>query len=140
IVAPSILRRLLAALHFRDSATVQHSRRVSQLAGGIARYLRWEGVNLRQLEIAALLHDIGKIGVPDNVLFKPGKLNPDEADLMALHHCVSVDVLQAACVDSQVVQFISESRDFPCASAKRPGRTLGALHQGSRILSIADAY
>src|SRR6185437_924332 len=50
IMAPSILRKLLAALHFRDSATVQHSRRVSQLAVGIARFLRWEGVNLRQLE------------------------------------------------------------------------------------------
>src|SRR5258708_39509193 len=43
IVAPVILRKLLAALHFRDSATVQHSRRVSQLALGIARHLRWEG-------------------------------------------------------------------------------------------------
>src|SRR6266853_539298 len=109
IVAPVILRKLLAALHFRDSATVQHSRRVSQLAVGIARYLRWEGVNLRQLEIGGLLHDIGKIGVPDNVLFKPGKLNPDEADLMALHHRVSVDVLQAAGVDPQVVQIVGES-------------------------------
>src|SRR6267154_2563225 len=73
IVSPAILRKLLAALHFRDSATVQHSRRVSQLALGIARHLRWEGTNLRRLEIGGLLHDIGKIGVPDNVLFKPGK-------------------------------------------------------------------
>jgi HD-GYP domain-containing protein (c-di-GMP phosphodiesterase class II) len=93
-VAPVILRKLLTALHFRDTATVQHSRRVSQLAVGIAGYLRWEGTNLQQLEIAALLHDVGKIGVPDNVLFKPGKLNPDESALMGLHHCVSVDVLQ----------------------------------------------
>jgi len=140
IVVPTILRRLLAALHFRDSATVQHSRRVSQLAVGIARYLRWEGINLRQLEIAALLHDIGKIGVPDNVLFKPGKLNPDESDLMALHHCVSVDVLQAARVDPQVLTIVSQSRDFSCAAAKGPGLALGTLHQGARILSVADAY
>src|SRR5689334_7005945 len=74
IVAPLILKKLLSALHFRDSATVQHSRRVSQLALGIAKHLRWEGTNLRRLEIGGLLHDIGKIGVPDNVLFKPGKL------------------------------------------------------------------
>jgi diguanylate cyclase (GGDEF)-like protein/putative nucleotidyltransferase with HDIG domain/PAS domain S-box-containing protein len=140
IVSPLILRKLLAALHFRDSATVNHSRRVSQLAVGIAKHLRWEGVNLRQLEIAALLHDVGKIGVPDNVLFKPGKLNADEADLMALHHSVSVDVLQAAHVDPQVIEIVSQSRDFSCAASKGVGRTPGALHQGARILSVADAY
>lgn len=140
IISPSVLRRLLATLHFRDSATVQHSRRVSQLAVGIARHLRWEGPDLRRLEIAALLHDLGKIGVPDNVLFKPGKLNPDESDLMALHHGVSVDVLQAARVDPLVIQFISESRDFTCAAARGPGRALGTLHLGARILSVADAY
>jgi diguanylate cyclase (GGDEF)-like protein/putative nucleotidyltransferase with HDIG domain/PAS domain S-box-containing protein len=140
IVAPAILRKMLAALHFRDSATVHHSRRVSQLAVGIAKHLRWEGANLRQLEIAALLHDVGKIGVPDNVLFKPGKLNADEADLMALHHSVSVDVLQAARVDPQVIEIVSQSRDFSCAASKGAGRTPGALHQGARILSVADAY
>jgi len=140
IISPAILRRLLATLHFRDSATVQHCRRVSQLAVAIARHLRWEGIDLRRLEIAALLHDLGKIGVPDNVLFKPGKLNPDEADLLALHHRVGVDVLQAARVDPQVIQIVAESRDFPCATAKGTGRPLGTLHLGSRILSVADAY
>src|SRR5260370_6143309 len=60
IVAPVILRKLLAALHFRDSATVQHSRRVSQLALGIARHLRWEGTNLRRVEVRGLLPDRGQ--------------------------------------------------------------------------------
>ncbi len=140
IVSTPVLRKVLAALHFRDSATVRHSRRVSQLAVGIARHLRWEGTNLRRIEIAALLHDVGKIGVPDNVLFKPGKLNSDESDLMNLHHCVSVDVLQAARVDPQVIKIVSQSHDFSCASARGPGRALGTLHQGARILSVADAY
>ena len=140
LVSPLILRRLLAALHFRDSATVEHSRRVSRLAVAIARHLRWEGADLRRLEIAGLLHDVGKIGVPDNVLFKPGKLDADEADLVALHHRVSVDVLQAVRVDPQVVQIVGESRDFSCGAATSPGRALGSLHQGARILSVADAY
>ena len=140
IISPQILRRLLATLHFRDPVTVQHSRRVSKLALGIAGHLRWEDANLRRLDIAALLHDIGKIGVPDSVLFKPGKLNRDESDLMALHHRVSVDVLQAARVDPEVIQIISQSRDFSCGAAGCPGRALGMLHQGARILSVADAY
>jgi diguanylate cyclase (GGDEF)-like protein/putative nucleotidyltransferase with HDIG domain/PAS domain S-box-containing protein len=140
IICPQILRRLLTTLRFRDVATVHHSRRVSKLAVGIARHLRWEELDLRRLEVAALLHDIGKIGVPDNVLFKPGKLNHDESDLMALHHRVSVDVLQAARVDPEVVQIISQSRDFSCGAARAPGLALSTLTQGARILSVADAY
>lgn len=140
IISPQVLRRLLTTLRFRDSVTVQHSRRVSKLAVGIARHLRWEDANLRRLEVAALLHDIGKIGVPDDVLFKPGKLNQDESDLMALHHRVSVDVLQAARVDFEVIRIISQSRDFSCGAARTPGRALSSLTQGARILSVADAY
>ena len=131
---------MLTTLRFRDPVTVQHSRRVSKLAVGIARHLRWEEAPLRRLEVAALLHDIGKIGVPDNVLFKPGKLNHEESDLMALHHRVSVDVLQAARVDSEVVKIISQSRDFSCGAARAPGLAPGSLTQGARILSVADAY
>jgi diguanylate cyclase (GGDEF)-like protein/putative nucleotidyltransferase with HDIG domain/PAS domain S-box-containing protein len=140
MISPQILRRLLTTLHSRDPVTVQHSRRVSKLALGIAGHLRWEEPNLRRLDIAALLHDVGKIGVPDNVLFKPGKLNRDESDLMSLHHHVSVDVLQAARVDPEVIQIIGQSRDFSCGAAGCPGRALGMLHQGARILSVADAY
>ena len=140
IISPQMLRRLLTTLRFRDPVTVQHSRRVSKLAVGIARHLRWEEADLRRLEVAALLHDIGKIGVPDNVLFKPGKLNHDESDLMVLHNRVSVDVLQAARVDSEVIRIISQSRDFTCGAARLPGLALGSLTQGARILSVADAY
>jgi diguanylate cyclase (GGDEF)-like protein/putative nucleotidyltransferase with HDIG domain/PAS domain S-box-containing protein len=140
IISPQILRKLLTTLRFRDPVTVQHSRRVSKLAVGIARHLRWEDADLRRLEVAALLHDIGKIGVPDNVLFKPGKLNHDESDLMALHHRVSVDVLQAARVHPDVVQIISQSRDFSWGAARTPGLAPGSLTQGARLLSVADAY
>ncbi|MBI3862210.1 MAG: diguanylate cyclase [Planctomycetia bacterium] len=140
IISPGMLKRLLTTLNLRDVVTVQHSRRVSKLAVGIARHLRWEEPALRKLEVAALLHDIGKIGVPDAVLFKPGKLSHDEADLMALHHRVSVNLLQAARVDSEVIQIISQSRDFSCGAARGPGIAPAALHQGARILSVADAY
>lgn len=140
IISPLLLRRLLTTLRFRDPVTVQHSRRVSKLAVGIARHLRWEEADLRRLEVAALLHDIGKIGVPDNVLFKPGKLNHDESDLMMVHHRVSVDVLQAARVHPEVIQTISQSRDFTCGAARIPGLALSSLTQSARILSVADAY
>ncbi len=66
------------------------------LATGIAKHLGWESQQITMLEVASLLHDIGKIGVPDNILFKAGRLSPDETELMDLHHNIGVDVLQAA--------------------------------------------
>ncbi|MGQ0635157.1 MAG: diguanylate cyclase [Planctomycetaceae bacterium] len=140
IISPTALRRLLSTLHFRDVGTVLHSRRVARLAVGIAEFMQWEGRSLRLLELAALLHDIGKIGVPDNVLFKPGKLNPDEAELMSLHHKVAVDVLQACRVDREVLQIVAQSRDFVHEMSQTPSVNSPAVHMGARILSVADAY
>src|SRR5690606_21234191 len=68
VVARPVLRRLLSALHYRDAATLAHSRRVALLAVGMAQQLGWESRHLRMLGVAALLHDFGKIGVPDNIL------------------------------------------------------------------------
>lgn len=140
VIAPALLRQLLSALHFRDVATVMHSRRAASLAVGIARHLGWEGRHLKLLEIASLMHDIGKIGVPDNILFKPGKLNSDEADLMSLHHAVGVDVLQACRVDPEAQQIVSEARDFAHDTARAFQLSGGTVHLGARILSVADAY
>ena len=109
IISKGVLRSLMSALHFRDAATVRHSRRVAQLATGIAKHLGWESQQITLLEVAALLHDVGKIGVPDNILFKPGRLSPDEAELMDLHHNIGVDVLQACRVNKEVVKFIVQA-------------------------------
>lgn len=139
IIAPVALRKLLSTLHFRDAATVQHSRRVAQLAVGMAQHLEWQGRLLKLLEIAGLLHDVGKIGVPDNILFKPAKLNADEAELMSLHHSVGVDVLQACRVDAEISQIVAQSRDFVNENSL-PTQASSPPHLGARILSVADAY
>ena len=140
VISKTVLRSLLGALHQRDVATVRHSRRVALLAVGLANHLGWEGRHLRVLEVAALLHDIGKIGVPDNVLYKPGKLSPDEMELMALHYNIGIDMLQACRVDPQVLEIVDQSQ-----RAYTPGgdssRLLGReIHMGARILAVADAY
>lgn len=136
IISRRVLRSLLTALQFRDPATVQHGRRVAHLALGLAQHLGWEGRHLQVLEVAALLHDIGKIGVPDSILFKPAKLSPDELELMVLHYNVGVDVLQACLVDHEVLQIVSEAHG-PLASNSDGFKN---THIGARILSVADAY
>ena len=139
VVSKAVLRSLLGALQYRDIATLKHSRRVALLSVGLATHLGWEGRDLRVLEVAALLHDVGKIGVPDSVLYKPGKLNRDEVGLMSLHYRVGLCVLQACRVDPRVLQFVDESY-----RANDPGeadvQSIRSNHMGARILAVADAY
>ena len=139
VVARPVLRQLLAALHDRDAATMVHSRRVALLAVGMAQQLGWESRHLRVLEVAALLHDFGKIGVPDNILMKPGKLSSDEADLISVNHNIGVDILQACRLDKEVVQIVTDSQAY--YDAPDETRPLGEdMHLGARILAVADAY
>lgn len=141
VISKGVLRSLLGTLHHRHTQTLRHSRRVALLAFGLANHLGWDGRQLRVLEVAGLLHDIGKIGVPDTVLEKPARLSPEEIELIALHNNVGFDVLQACRVDRQVQEVISQSQQAYCPdlefSAQRPG---SELHMGARILAVADAY
>lgn len=136
VIMRPVLRSLLAALRLRDQYTIHHVRRTAMFATGLARFLGWDGVALRKLEIAALLHDIGKIGVPDHVLFKPGSLNPAEQELFALQHHVGIDVLQACRVHQEVLDIITQANP----NYDNGLRNATELHLGSRMLAIADAY
>jgi diguanylate cyclase (GGDEF)-like protein len=142
IVCPMVLRGLLRALQLRDEATLQHSRRVAMLCVGIANNLKWEPASVRMLEIAALLHDLGKIGVPDHILFKPGKLSPDESELISVLHNVGVDLLQACRLNHSIVEIISLTAEGydPNNPPPRSESTSSLVHQGARILAVADAY
>lgn len=140
VISKTILRKLLSALHFRDLSTISHARRVAQISVGIAESLGWEGRSLRILEVASLLHDIGKIGIPDNILHKPGRFNPDEIDLMALHNSIGFDVLQACRVDGEVLEIMTQAHSLCNGVPEETMRVGRSCLLGARILAVADAY
>jgi putative two-component system response regulator len=80
-----VIHCLARAAEFRDDDTGRHVFRVGRYARLIAVEMGWAGERLNMLEQAAQLHDIGKIGIPDSILLKPGKLGPDELELMHKH-------------------------------------------------------
>jgi putative two-component system response regulator len=81
----NVILCLARAAEFRDDETGRHVVRVGRYAGIIARQLGWNETRVDLLEQAAQLHDVGKLGIPDAILRKPGKLTPDEYDLVQKH-------------------------------------------------------
>ncbi|WP_437188446.1 diguanylate cyclase [Planctomicrobium sp. SH668] len=136
LISLPVLRRLLSAIHFRDAGILKHSRRVGLISVGIASRLGWEDEDLRVIEIASLMHDIGKIGVPDHILLKPGRLSPDEAEFIAMHHRVAIALLQACHVHTSITEIVAQAHGVGDDSV--PGCPPHSL--GARILAVADAY
>ncbi len=142
IPIPAVMS-LLSALSFRDPQTGDHSRRVADMCVRAARGLFSEAETF-VLEVAALLHDIGKIGVPDTILLKPGKLSAAEWEIMSQHDRIGVEIVQSAfgCESlSEIIRRHHGRFDEAPTEAIDPAADSHqiALRQ-SRLLAIADAY
>src|SRR4051812_4372788 len=90
----AVIRSLAMALEARDGYTGEHSDAVQELSVAVARRLGLPEEQVAEVEVVALLHDIGKIGVPDQVLHKPGRLNEDEWALMRRHPVIGERILR----------------------------------------------
>jgi diguanylate cyclase (GGDEF)-like protein/putative nucleotidyltransferase with HDIG domain/PAS domain S-box-containing protein len=137
---PSTLRRLVSALVYRDEATMLHSRRVALLAVGMAKHLGWDEASTGKLEVAALLHDLGKLGIPDHILYKPGRLNPEEQEFVLRHHYIGVDLLQACRLDREIVEIVWSAHTHGRLAGDDGSQARGCVSQGARLLAVADAY
>lgn len=89
----SMIRTLTKAIDARDPYTAGHSERVARYSLCIAEQLGWPGEQCTELERAALLHDIGKLGIPDDILTKPGQLTNEEFELIKKHPVIGADIL-----------------------------------------------
>ena len=85
--------RLSRAAEYKDADTGAHIKRMSHYAAIIAEKLGLEKQSINKILYAAPMHDIGKIGIPDHVLLKPGKLDPDEWDIMKQHTVIGAEIL-----------------------------------------------
>jgi diguanylate cyclase (GGDEF)-like protein/PAS domain S-box-containing protein len=131
---------LLAALSFRDPATAEHSRRVADLCVQTGASLLSKA-DCYTLEMAALLHDIGKVGVPDSILLKSGELSHDEWTVMDRHELFGVEIVRKAFASSQLAAIIQYHRAWFNGLARNESLPAGAsIPIEARLLAIADAY
>ena len=139
IIARPVLRSLLSGMQYRHPAIVTHGRRTARIAVALASHLGWDRPELTYLELAALLHDLGKVGVPDNILAKPSELSADELGLLAVHQSIGLDVLAACRVHAEVLTTIEHAFPHIDPAVGRQSRP-GDSHVGGRILAVADAF
>ncbi|MAG92870.1 MAG: diguanylate cyclase, partial [Planctomycetaceae bacterium] len=131
---------LMSALTYRDNQTGHHSRRVADVCMAIARDLMSAG-DLFVLEVAALLHDIGKIGVPDAILLKPGALTSAEWEIMEKHDRMGVEIINAGFGSKELTNIVRTHHAWFGGSTRDPGLPTGHdIPLRARILTIADAY
>jgi putative two-component system response regulator len=128
------------ALDLRDHETEGHSRRVTEMTVRLARALGIDGADIEHIRRGALLHDIGKMGVPDAILLKPGPLNDEEWAVMRRHPTMAYELLAP-------IPYLRQSLDIPrCHHEKWDGsgypRGLSgtAIPVAARIFAVVDVW
>lgn len=133
------IRVLARAVDAKDPLTLEHSERVADVAVAIAAAMGWGSERLARLREAGLVHDVGKIGIRDRILFKPGRLTPAEYGEIVRHAEIGAEMLGDVLTPEQVAWVRGHHERWD--GTGYPDRLAGrAIPDGARVLTLADAW
>ncbi|MBI5556382.1 MAG: response regulator [Deltaproteobacteria bacterium] len=137
-----IALRLISASGYRDEETGEHIKRLGLYSAAMAEALGWEQEIIDYLRIAAPMHDVGKIGIPDEVLRKPGKLSADEFQIIKGHSEIGERILGGSSIPLlQLAASIALSHHEKWDGSGYPQGLRGeAIPAAARIVAVADVY
>lgn len=134
--------RLSRAAEYKDENTGDHIKRMSHYSAAVARKMGLNGEAAEAILYAAPMHDVGKIGIPDHILLKPGKLDPDEWEIMKQHTIIGAKILESS--ETEFIQLAKvialthhekyDGRGYP------NGLTGSDIPLAGRIVAIADVF
>lgn len=135
------VKTLAWAMVARDLSTSEHVARVSVFVGVIAEELGIGSKLKRQIVMGAILHDVGKIGIPDDILLRPGTLNSAESATMRSHVARGAEFVSSSVYFSSSVQSAVSSHHENFDGTGYPGKLKGEnIRIGGRIIAVADAF
>jgi putative nucleotidyltransferase with HDIG domain len=134
------IEALSKAVDARDPYTRNHSSRVSHISEAMCRVMRLPENEIERIKWAGLLHDIGKIGIRDNILLKEGPLDKHERILMNQHPTIGAEIVAPATQLSTEAPLIKAHHEWFNGSGYPDGKEALDIPLGSRILTVADAY
>jgi diguanylate cyclase (GGDEF)-like protein len=136
----AIVRSLAAAVDIRDGYTHEHSRLVSELSAAVAMRIGLDPTEVSRIKVGAMLHDVGKIGVPDAILAKGGGLSPEEWTSIQKHPLLGKQIMEQAPELTDVVPLVLHHQERWDGKGY-PQRLHGdQIPLGARIIAAADAY
>jgi diguanylate cyclase (GGDEF)-like protein/putative nucleotidyltransferase with HDIG domain len=136
----STVEALATAIDARDQVGIGHVRRTQIYAVGIGSILGLGDDEINAIRTGALLHDIGKLAVPDHILNKPGRLTPAEMEKIKTHSLVGASILEKVGFPYPVVPTVKYHHEFWNGAGYPEGLRGSSIPLTARILSIADAY
>jgi putative nucleotidyltransferase with HDIG domain len=131
---------LSRSIEAKDGSTGEHTERVAELAVELARGVGYSGADLDAIQIGALLHDIGKIGVPEAILNKPGPLTDEEWEIMKRHPLVSEHILSGIGLSPIVLEIARWSHERFDGKGYPDGLAGHEIPLSARIVLVADAF
>jgi response regulator RpfG family c-di-GMP phosphodiesterase len=134
------LDQMLSTLTLGDPNAYAHAYRVAALAVGIARTMGVPDADLPALEQAALLHDLGKLAIPDAVLRKPAPLTAEEQLLVRLHPAIGADLITGIPYIANAVEIVRHAHERTDGLGFPNGVRGGEIPLAARIISVADAF
>ena len=135
-----LVAAFISTMEAKDTYTQGHSERVGEYAELIAREMGLGQKKLTMLREAAVLHDVGKIGIEDYILRKPGPLDPDERRKMQEHPMIGVKIVEQVGLAAEVVEIIRQHHERPDGKGYPNGIPAEQISLGARILGVADAF
>ncbi|PKL43029.1 MAG: hypothetical protein CVV41_11530 [Candidatus Riflebacteria bacterium HGW-Riflebacteria-1] len=134
------IRSLAAAIDAKDSYTHGHSRRVTDLSVGIALEMGLARSEVDTIRHASLLHDVGKIGISEQILLKPGRLTDDEFETIKSHPHIGAGILNSIEFLKNVCEIIKHHHERFDGKGYPSGLANASIPLGSRIICVADSF
>jgi len=132
------IEALALAIEAKDDTTAAHLKRVQIYAVEMAKELELSDAEIKAVEAASLLHDIGKLAVPEYIISKPGKLTPEEFDKMKIHPIVGAEILERVSFPYPVVPMVRSHHEKWDGTGYPDGLKGEEIPIGARILSVVD--
>jgi len=139
-MSDEVVNALALSIDAKDPYTNGHSFRVSEYAAALARQLGWEENDIRAIRREAMLHDIGKIGIPDAVLNKPGKLTPDEYETIKSHTTMGWNILHGSSSMEGAADVARCHHERFGGGGYPAGLSGEQIPLHARVVTIADSY
>jgi HD-GYP domain-containing protein (c-di-GMP phosphodiesterase class II) len=134
----TLIQVMESTIAARDPYTVSHQQRVTQIAYTIAQEMDLPKDRIQQLQIAAALHDLGKVAIPTELLARPGKLSPIEFDLIRTHPQVAYNILQPINFPGDTTKIILQHHERLDGSGYPQGLKEPDILLEAKILGVAD--